>query len=176
VYREYTSLHARGTARIAIRLARALEMSDGQIEHIRLAGIFHDIGHLGINSDILGKPGPLDEEEWRMIRMHPEMGAEMFAGLPGYERVVAGIRHHHERWDGGGYPEGLAGNDIPVEARIISVADAFQAMTSHRAYAPAMTTHAAVEALQADAGTARDPMLVALLCNELGHYEDLRAA
>lgn len=168
VYQQYASFHSRGTARIGMRLARALDMTDHEVESVRLACMFHDIGKLGIDAEIVSKPTRLDAREWRIIRTHPDLGAEMFDGLPGYQRVAAAIRFHHENWDGSGYPLGLRGEEIPLDARIVSISDAFHAMTSHRAYAPAFSTAEALRALQEEAGVKRDPELVACFCREIG--------
>lgn len=167
VYRQYASYHARGTARIGMQLARALEMADHEVETVRLACVFHDIGKLGIDAEIVSKPGKLSAAEWRIMRGHPDLGAEMFDGLPGFERAAAAIRFHHENWDGSGYPLGLVGEEIPLEARIVSIADAFHAMTSHRAYAPALSSAQALHALREEGGVRRDPRLTEVFCREI---------
>ncbi|MCA9773917.1 MAG: HD domain-containing protein [Myxococcales bacterium] len=180
-YQEYAAHHARGTAQWAIRIARGLGLTTEEIESARVAAYFHDVGKLAIDGEILAKPGRLSPAEWALLKRHPQLGARLFEELPGYETVADGIRYHHECWDGSGYPAGLRGEEIPLAARIVAVADAFHAMTSHRAYAHALSAPDALAILRSEGGRLRDPAVVQVLAEELAEEEpaaegDRRAA
>lgn len=153
----YTGKHSERVTRYAVKIARNLGCTSAQMESIRTVGYLHDIGKIGINDRILNKPGALTPEEYELVKNHPTIGEAIVAelGLSTEERSI--IRHHHERWDGKGYPDGLAGNDIPLLARIITVADSFDAMTSKRAYRDAMSFPSAVEELSRSRGKQFDP-------------------
>jgi HD-GYP domain-containing protein (c-di-GMP phosphodiesterase class II) len=131
----------------------------GQIELIRQAGIMHDIGKLGCHAN-LNKPEGLTEEEYENVKLHPVFGREILQPIEFLHPLIAAVYHHHERWDGNGYPEGLTGESIPRAARILSVADAYDAMTSNRAYRKALPHKAAVEELQRHSGSQFDPEVV----------------
>jgi HD-GYP domain-containing protein (c-di-GMP phosphodiesterase class II) len=126
------------------------------------------VGKIGVPDAVLRKPGPLDDDEWDIMRMHPSLGADMIARVPGLDRVAEAVRTHHERWDGGGYPDGLREAEIPLAGRIIAVCDAFNAMTSDRPYRPAMPERLAVQELRAGAGTQFDPRVVEVFVEVLG--------
>jgi HD-GYP domain-containing protein (c-di-GMP phosphodiesterase class II) len=128
-------------------------------ERVRLAGLLHDVGKIGVSEAMLIKPGPLDEDEWAEMRTHPEIAARLLAG-PEFEDLRSWILAHHERPDGTGYPYGLSGNEIPLEARILAVADAWEAMTAHRVYSGALSEEAAREELIAGSGTQFDKPVV----------------
>ena len=125
-----------------------------------MAALLHDIGKLGIPDAILRKPGALEAPEWEVMRCHPAMGADIITPVKKLERVVPLIRYHHEKYDGSGYPDGLAGTNIPLGARILKVVDAYGAMTDTRSYRPARTPAAAVAELARCAGTDFDPQVV----------------
>jgi diguanylate cyclase (GGDEF)-like protein len=154
-----TASHSQSVGRYCELIGRELGFDDERIERLRLAGILHDIGKVGIPDSILLKPGPLEEEEWAHMRRHPELGARILGS-----RQLADIREwvmaSHERPDGKGYPRGLRGEDIPLEARIVAVGDAFEAMTSDRVYRPGMAEEAALTELQRCAGTQFDAHVV----------------
>ena len=154
--------HGVHVATLSLRIAHVLELDDLRIVRLARAALLHDVGKQHVPVEILEKPGPLNAAEWEIIERHPMTGHRMLvdAGLPTEARIVL---HHHERIDGGGYPTGRAGEDIPLESRILAVADAFDAMTSLRAYRPAMTTDAAVAELRAGAGRQWDPDCVEAL-------------
>ena len=135
------------------------------IDLIALAGLLHDIGKIGIPESILDKPGKLTKEEYEIVKRHPEIGAEILSSIRQFEEVVPAIRHHHERYDGRGYPDGLKGEEIPVMARIIAVADAFDAMLSKRPYRDALSLNSAVKELQRNKGSQFDPQIVDILLN-----------
>jgi diguanylate cyclase (GGDEF)-like protein/putative nucleotidyltransferase with HDIG domain len=154
-----TARHSQTVGRYAEEIARALGLSGERIERIRAAGVLHDIGKLGVADAVLQKPGPLTEDEWADMRRHPELGARILdhANL---RDISAWVLAHHERLDGRGYPHGLAGERIPLEARILAVADAYEAMTADRPYRAALGHDAARDELRACAGTQFDPAVV----------------
>jgi putative nucleotidyltransferase with HDIG domain len=132
-----------------------------------LAAILHDIGKIGTYEAILDKPGELTAEEIKMIRRHPAQGADILSPLRAMREIIPIIKHHHERYDGSGYPDGLAGDEIPFEARILAIADVYAAMRSDRPYRARLTHKAAVKELKGGAGTQFDPMLVDLFLDIL---------
>ena len=154
--------HIRRVQVYATGLARGLGMSDTEIQGVKTAALLHDIGKLAVPEHILSKPGPLTQEEFQKIRMHPQVGAEIISAVPFPYPVAPLILSHHERWDGKGYPQGLKGEEIPLGARILSVVDYFDALTSDRPYHKAMTHDAAVALLQQEAGRALDATVVAM--------------
>ena len=152
--------HVQRVQAYATGLARAIGMSDIDVRAIRIAALLHDIGKLAIPEYILAKPGPLTPEEFQKIRIHPEVGAGIVHTVPFPSPIASFILSHHERWDGRGYPAGLQKEDIPLGARVIFVADYFDALTSSRPYHPAIGAEAAATVLTQDAGRALDPHLV----------------
>jgi HD-GYP domain-containing protein (c-di-GMP phosphodiesterase class II) len=122
--------------------------------------LLHDIGKIGVPDKILNKKGKLSEEDWEAIKLHPRLGANIVGNVPNLVPCVGSILYHHERWDGGGYPEGLKGEEIPIEARILAIADTFAAMTSARPYRPAVHTEDVITELRRCAGSQFDPQLV----------------
>jgi putative nucleotidyltransferase with HDIG domain len=153
----YTLGHSARVTAIAQALAERLRCGRAQLEALALGGPLHDIGKLTIPDDVLMKPGRLDARELAQIREHPAAGARMLLGVKTLEPALPCVLHHHERWDGGGYPSGLAGTAIPWEARILAVADAFDAMTSTRPYRPARPVDVALAEVARCAGTQFDP-------------------
>jgi putative nucleotidyltransferase with HDIG domain len=157
----YTESHSIRVADLAGRLGEQLELGDREVELIRTAGSLHDLGKIGVRDDILNKPGPLSEEEWEIMRRHPDMGADMIAQHSALAEVAPLVRHHHERWDGSGYPAGLKGDVIPFGARILSVADSFDTITGARLYRrSAMTPIEGVEDISRRANNWYDPNVV----------------
>jgi putative nucleotidyltransferase with HDIG domain len=136
----YTESHSIRVSELAGKLGEHLELGDRECELIRTAGSLHDLGKIGVRDDILNKPGPLNEEEWEIMRRHPDIGADMIAQHSALAEVAPIVRHHHERWDGTGYPEGLKGEVIPFGARILAVADSFDTITGARLYRPSLMT------------------------------------
>lgn len=155
--------HLRGhSARVtafAEALACGLGWSGRRLEILRLGGSLHDVGKISVPAEVLRKPGPLDEGELAQIRRHPVTGARLIQDFADFQPALAYVLHHHERWDGQGYPHRLRGGRIPLEARILSIADAFDAMTSTRAYREALPVDDALEELERCAGTQFDPAL-----------------
>ena len=154
--------HVEGVARMATDLARLLDVDSEDVDVIRRAAELHDIGKIAIPEEILSKPGPLDEREWDLMRRHTLVGERILGAAPARRPGAVLVRASHERWDGKGYPDGVAGSDIPLGARIIFVCDAFDAMTSARAYRPAMHEEDAIAELRRGAGTQFDPQVVEL--------------
>src|SRR6185436_13248660 len=155
-----TGQHSHTVGRYAEMMARELGLAEERAERVRLAGLLHDIGKIGISDGVLSKPGPLDADEWQEMRTHPEIGARLLSRAE-FEDLRAWILAHHERPDGLGYPHKLSGDQIPLEARILAVADAYEAMTADRCYRPALGESAARAELEAGAGTQFDAPVVA---------------
>jgi diguanylate cyclase (GGDEF)-like protein/putative nucleotidyltransferase with HDIG domain len=153
--------HVRRVERLAGRLAQQLGMSESDIRGVKTAALLHDIGKLAVPEYILSKPGPLTAEEFARVQAHPRVGAEIISNVPFPYPVVPLVRSHHERWDGSGYPDGLAGEQIPLGARIISVVDYYDALTCDRPYRRAVPEAVAMATLQDEAGRALDPRVVA---------------
>jgi diguanylate cyclase (GGDEF)-like protein/putative nucleotidyltransferase with HDIG domain len=162
----YTGSHSQRVAELAARTARRLGLPDEEVELTRLAGSLHDLGKLAIPEEILRKPGPLTEPERIVLERHPQIGFRMLESL-GVDPVADWVLHHHERWDGSGYPDGLSGEQIPLGARIIFVADAYDAMISERVYRRRVSPEEAIAELGRCAGTQFDPDVVAALAEEL---------
>jgi putative nucleotidyltransferase with HDIG domain len=157
----YTESHSIRVAELAARLGECLELGDREVELIRTAGSLHDLGKIGVRDDILNKAGPLSEDEWEIMRRHPDIGADMIAQHSALAEVAPLVRHHHERWDGSGYPAGLKGDVIPFGARILSVADSFDTITGTRLYRRSvMTPIEGVEDISRRANLWYDPNVV----------------
>ncbi len=172
----YTGSHSERVAEFAGRIARRLGAEEPQVELTRLAGSLHDLGKLAIPEEILRKPELLTEAERLVLERHPQIGYRMLESL-GVDPIAEWVLHHHERWDGEGYPNGLRGDEIPLGARIIFVADAFDAMTSERVYRQPLTPVDALNELERCAGTQFDPAIVAAFADELGlHHDPARVA
>jgi response regulator RpfG family c-di-GMP phosphodiesterase/HD-like signal output (HDOD) protein len=156
--------HARRVSGYALAIGRRMRLSAPQLEQLSLAALMHDVGKIGTPDHILLKPAALNEEERAAVRLHAERGARLLAGLPEMEDVAAAVRHHHEDYDGRGYPEGLAGERIPIASRVIRVADTYDAMTSPRPFRDALSHATAVGELLKGAGTLFDPEAVRAFC------------
>jgi HD domain len=156
----YTRGHGDRVSRGSVMIAREVGMSSDRTEAIRFAGMLHDIGKLGVPTQVLQKTGPLTEDEYAAIQLHPMRGLEIVREIGFLYEALNGIMHHHERIDGRGYPMGLAGHEIPEFARVIAVADAFDSMTSTRSYREAKSIPMAIEELRRGAGTQFDPLVV----------------
>ncbi|MFE6284630.1 HD-GYP domain-containing protein [Streptomyces sp. NPDC057877] len=159
----YTRGHSERVGQASMMIARELGMDDERVETLRFAGILHDVGKLGVPTRLLRKDGPLTPEERRVIELHPEYGHEMVRGIAFLGEARAAVLHHHERLDGSGYPYGLMGSQIPESARVVAVADAFDAMTSTRAYRRARPVPVALGELERCAGAQFDPRMVGAL-------------
>jgi HD-GYP domain-containing protein (c-di-GMP phosphodiesterase class II) len=155
-----TRAHLQRTHDYAVVLAEAVDPELAADEQLRYGFLLHDVGKVGIPEAVLNKPGPLDAREWEVMRAHPLLGVQMVAGIKSLGSAVEVVRCHHERWDGKGYPSGLAGDDIPAGARVFSVADAFDAMTSDRPYRKAIPFDRACQEIADGAGSQFDPAVV----------------
>jgi putative two-component system response regulator len=155
-----TGYHVLRVGYLSEAMARELDYDEERCEMLKYAGFFHDIGKIAIPDHILQKPGKLDEEEFEKIKKHSEIGAEIIRPIRFFKAIVEGIRYHHERWDGKGYPEGKKAEEIPLNARVISVADVFDVIVSPRPYKPAKTMDEAVEEIIRNKGTQFDPQVV----------------
>ncbi len=165
IHERATGEHAERTCALAARAATELGLRD--VARICQVAILHDVGKLGIPRSILHKPGKLSESEWRVVRRHPALGAKLLRSIEGLGPVRAAILAHHERFDGRGYPSGLAGTEIPVEARLICVVDAYDAMTNERPYQSALSHAEAIERIKLGAGIQFDPAMVEAVENVL---------
>lgn len=166
----YTRGHSERVGLASMMIARELGMDDARVEVLRFAGILHDVGKLGVPTRLLRKDGPLTPEERRVIELHPEYGHEMVRGIGFLGEARAAVLHHHERLDGSGYPYGLLGAQIPESARVVAVADAFDAMTSTRSYRRARPVPAALAELKRCAGAQFDPAMVTALLDALSRH------
>jgi HD-GYP domain-containing protein (c-di-GMP phosphodiesterase class II) len=170
----YTCGHSQRVAHLTRALAESLGQDEATLKRMHIAGLVHDVGKIGVPESVLLKPGKLTEEEFAWIRLHPEMGFRILKDIPQLNDVLPGVLHHHERWDGRGYPHGLAGADIPLIARLIALADSFDAMSSSRTYRKAMSRSTVLEEIRRNAGTQFDPNLVpAFVSLDFGEYDRL---
>lgn len=168
----FTSNHSCKVSKYAELLARAAGLDEPEIQEVAYGGLLHDIGKIGVPDEIINKPGKLTDDEFRIIKSHPVIGDRIIAPLEGAEMLHPPVRFHHEHWDGSGYPDGLAGEDIPLIARIITVSDVFEALTSDRPYRKRMSLETAVGILRDESGTTMDPRLVDIFLHEvLPHIE-----
>lgn len=156
----YTHGHSIRVTEYAVILAEALNLDEQSIREVELCGLFHDIGKIGIPDSVLLKPARLSKAEFEIMKSHPVRSAKIIEKIKSLHNLIPGIKHHHERYDGLGYPEGLVGEEIPLYARIILIADTYDAMTSTRPYRLALGKEVAFEELRKCAGTQFDPKLV----------------
>lgn len=163
----YSMGHSQRVMEYALKAGVVLSFSTEEMEALEYGGMLHDIGKFCIDSIILNKKGPLTSQEWEQVRAHPAKGAELMAGIPFLEKARELVLCHHESFDGRGYPNGLKGEEIPMGARIIAVANAFDAMTNERAYYPAISIEEAVKELRDNSGTQFCPVAVKALISGL---------
>lgn len=157
----YTCGHSQRVAHLTQQLARVIGLDEHQVKRMHIAGLVHDVGKIGVPESLLLKPGKLTEEEFAWIKKHPEMGYRILKDIPQLKDILPGVLHHHERWDGGGYPRGLKGEEIPQVARLIGLADAFDAMSSTRTYRSGMQREQVLDEIMQCAGSQFDPALAA---------------
>jgi putative nucleotidyltransferase with HDIG domain len=156
----YTRGHSERVSSYSMAMARHLGMSQEQVFRIHIAAILHDVGKLGIRESILNKPGGLSDEEFEVMRQHPSIGAQIMSPIRMLKDIIPGIRNHHETWDGKGYPDHLKGDEIPMVARIIGIADTFDAMTTNRPYQNAMTLEYVLAKMNSMSGSRFDPVVM----------------
>jgi len=159
--------HLTGVARMALEMGRALELGAEDLDILTRAAELHDLGKMAIPDEVLNKTGPLDETEWSLIRSHTLIGERVLSAAGAMAPVAKVVRSSHERWDGRGYPDGLAGEQIPFASRVVFVCDGFDAMTAQRPYGQAMSVENALDELRANAGTQFDPELVDVFCDRV---------
>ena len=157
---QYTERHSVNVTRLSVRTAQSMNLTPGEIECLEISSILHDIGKIAIPDNILLKPGSLTDEEYDTIKTHPEIGENILKSIKLFETERKIVRHHHERWDGKGYPDGLSGKEIPLLSRILSVADAYDAMTSDRPYRKGLPVEKAIGELRRNTGTQFDKEIV----------------
>jgi HD-GYP domain-containing protein (c-di-GMP phosphodiesterase class II) len=161
------ALHNQQVAELAGAIALDLELPPQEVLRCQVSGWLHDIGKTAIPDSILAKPGELTEDEWAQMRRHPEIGEAIVKRIAGLADAASGVRHHHERFDGTGYPDRLSGEEISLEARVVAVSDAYSAITSRRPYQRERSRDEAIEELRASAGGHLDPNVVDALCRVL---------
>lgn len=169
----YTGDHSRRVSDTATLLAKMLGLSDDEIQEIHIAAHLHDIGKIGIPDSVLLKPGRLDDDEWKMMKRHPQIGADILAKSPSFSRISAIILHHHERYDGNGYPFGAKEQEIPLGSRIIAVCDSIDAMASARAYRKALPLDTVYEEIEKNIGLMYDPDVAKKLLDNRSIIEEV---
>jgi len=164
----YTQGHSQNVARYCMQLARHLNISEKELEEVRLAAVLHDVGKIGVPERLLNKPGPLDAEEFEQMKQHSVLGAKILEPLRSIQNIQKIVRHHHERWDGTGYPDGLKGEAIPLASRMIGIADAYDTMVTERTYKRSRNRQEAYEELRRCSGSQFDPRLVDAFLDAMG--------
>jgi HD-GYP domain-containing protein (c-di-GMP phosphodiesterase class II) len=161
----YTRGHSERVARYSIGIGKNLSMTEKEMRNLRISALLHDVGKIGIDDRILRKPGALSDDEFEVMKGHPAKGAAIMSGVAQLIDIIPGMKYHHEKWSGGGYPDGLEGEQIPMQARIVAIADTFDAMTTNRPYQKAMEIGYVVEKIKSFAGTRFDPRVVDAFVN-----------
>jgi HD-GYP domain-containing protein (c-di-GMP phosphodiesterase class II) len=161
----YTRGHSERVARYSIGIGKNLGLPEKEMRDLRISALLHDVGKIGIDDRILRKPGALSEDEFEVMKHHPSKGAAIMSGVAQLIDIIPGMKYHHEKWSGGGYPDGLEGEQIPMQARIVAIADTFDAMTTNRPYQKAMELNYVVEKIKSFGGTRFDPRVVDAFVN-----------
>jgi HD-GYP domain-containing protein (c-di-GMP phosphodiesterase class II) len=161
----YTRGHSERVARYSIAIGKNLTLPEKEMRDLRISALLHDVGKIGIDDRILRKPGALSDEEFEVMKQHPAKGAAIMSGVAQLIDIIPGMKYHHEKWSGGGYPDSLEGEHIPMQARIVAIADTFDAMTTNRPYQKAMELNYVVEKIKSFAGTRFDPRVVDAFVN-----------
>src|SRR5438270_845584 len=161
----YTRGHSERVARYSIAIGKNLNLGEQDMRNLRISALLHDVGKIGIDDRILRKPGALSDDEFEVMKGHPAKGAAIMSGVAQLIDIVPGMKYHHEKWSGGGYPDSLTGEEIPMQARIVAIADTFDAMTTNRPYQKAMELNYVVEKIKSFAGTRFDPRVVDAFAN-----------
>ena len=162
-----TQGHSKRVTELTIRMARRMGFSEEELVHIYRGALLHDIGKLGIPDDILNKPGPLDEHEMNIMRLHPQIAVDLISPIDYLKPALNIPRYHHEKWDGTGYPHGLVGETIPLEARIYAIIDVYDALTHDRPYRQKMSEKDALEFIKSQAETHFDPAVLEVFLKEI---------
>lgn len=170
----YTHGHSKRVTLYALILGRAMNLDNSKLEKLQLGGLLHDIGKIGTPEKILNKPGGLTHEEFDIIKKHPGKGREILKNIRQLKEISAWLRSHHEKYDGGGYPDGLKGDEIPLPARILAVADTYDAMTSDRSYRKGLPHEVAVEEIKRCANTQFDPMIVEIFIKSETFFKEIK--
>jgi putative two-component system response regulator len=160
---DYTGGHVERVTQFCLMIAEQLSLTPAQIKSLKFGAILHDIGKIQVSEEILSKAGPLSTPEWNEMQKHTADGAELLETVPYLHEAIPIIRYHHERWDGKGYPDGLSGEEIPLGARIVAVADSYDAMTTNRVYQDSITHEQALQEIRKESGTKYDPQVVEAL-------------
>jgi HD-GYP domain-containing protein (c-di-GMP phosphodiesterase class II) len=156
----YTRGHSERVARFSMAIGKHLELAPDELRTLRISALLHDVGKIGIDDRILRKPGALNDDEFEVMKTHPSKGAAIMGGVAQLIDIIPGMKYHHEKWAGGGYPDGLKEIEIPMQARIVAIADTFDAMTTNRPYQKAMELDYVVEKIASFSGTRFDPRVV----------------
>ena len=171
----YTADHSLRVTELSVRIAEVYGMNERDIERLRIAARVHDIGKIGIGDDVLNKAGRLTDEEWAVMKGHPIISEQLLSPYRQFRHETGIVRSHHERWDGKGYPDGLVGASIPLAARIIAVADTYDAMTTSRPYRPGLSRQIAVDEIRSGALTQFDPQVVASFLQIVDEWSKIRS-
>jgi HD-GYP domain-containing protein (c-di-GMP phosphodiesterase class II) len=161
----YTRGHSERVGRYSVAIGKNLGLPEKEMRNLRISALLHDVDKIGVDDRILRKPGALTDEEFEIMKGHPAKGAAIMSGVAQLIDIIPGMKYHHEKWSGGGYPEGLEGEMIPMQARIVAIADTFDAMTTNRPYQKAMELAYVVEKIKSFAGTRFDPRVVEAFVN-----------
>jgi HD-GYP domain-containing protein (c-di-GMP phosphodiesterase class II) len=161
----YTRGHSERVARYSIAIGKNLSLNERDMKNLRISALLHDVGKIGIDDRILRKPGALSDDEFEVMKGHPAKGAAIMSGVAQLADCIPGMKYHHEKWSGGGYPDNLEGEAIPMQARIVAIADTFDAMTTNRPYQKAMELSYVVEKIRSFGGTRFDPRVVDAFAN-----------
>ena len=161
----YTRGHSERVARYSIAIGKNLNLPEKEMRNLRISALLHDVGKIGIDDRILRKPGALSDDEFEVMKGHPAKGAAIMSGVAQLIDIIPGMKYHHEKWGGGGYPEGLTGEAIPMQARIVAIADTFDAMTTNRPYQKAMELNYVVEKIRGFGGSRFDPRVIDAFAN-----------
>jgi len=164
----YTRGHSERVARYSIAIGKNLHLPEKEMRNLRISSLLHDVGKIGIDDRILRKPGALSDDEFEVMKQHPVKGAAIMSGVAQLNDCIAGMKYHHEKWSGGGYPDGLEGEAIPMQARIVAIADTFDAMTTNRPYQKAMELNYVVDKIKSFAGTRFDPKVIDAFVQAVG--------
>jgi HD-GYP domain-containing protein (c-di-GMP phosphodiesterase class II) len=156
----YTRGHSDRVARYSVAIGKNLGLPEKEMRNLRISALLHDVGKIGIDDRILRKPGALSDDEFEVMKQHPAKGAAIMSGAAQLIDIIPGMKYHHEKWSGGGYPESLEGEQIPMQARIVAIADTFDAMTTNRPYQKAMELNYVVDKIKSFATTRFDPRVV----------------